>query len=95
MVELLVMDKKKGVRDDMSNEQKLREIFAESLGIEITQVTDELTYNSIPEWDSIAHMALISEIDDAFDTMLDTDDVLDMSTFAKAKLILTNYDIKF
>ncbi|MEE1131335.1 MAG: acyl carrier protein [Caryophanon sp.] len=79
----------------MNNEQKLRAIFAEALGIEESVVTDELTYNSIPEWDSIAHMALISEIDDAFDTMLDTDDVLDMSTFAKAKEILTKYDIEF
>ena len=79
----------------MNNEQKLRGIFAESLGVEISQVTDELTYNSIPEWDSIAHMALISEIDDQFDTMLDTDDVLDMSTFAKAKEILAKYDVEF
>ena len=79
----------------MNNEQKLREIFAESLGIELAQVTDELAYNTIPEWDSIAHMALISEIDDVFDTMLDTDDVLDMSTFAKAKEILTKYDVEF
>lgn len=79
----------------MNNEQKLREIFAESLGIETSQVTDELTYNTIPEWDSIAHMALISEIDDVFDTMLDTDDVLDMSTFAKAKEILAKYEVQF
>lgn len=79
----------------MNNEQKLREIFSESLCIEITLVTDELAYNSISEWDSIAHMALISEIDDAFDTMLDTDDVLDISTFAKAKEILTKYGVNF
>ena len=79
----------------MNNEQKLREIFAESLNIDISRVNDELAYNTIPEWDSIAHMALISEIDDAFDTMLDTDDVLDMSTFAKAKEILTKYDVQF
>ncbi len=79
----------------MNNEQKLREIFAESLSIELSQITEELAYNSIPEWDSIAHMALISEIDDHFDTMLDTDDVLDMSTFAKAKEILTKYDVEF
>lgn len=79
----------------MTNEQKLRRIFAQSLGINVEQVTDDLTYNTIPEWDSIAHMALISEIDDQFDTMLDTDDVLDMNSFAKAKEILIKYDIKF
>lgn len=77
------------------NESKLRAIFAEVLGIEEAQVTDDLTYNTIPEWDSVAHMALITEIDDQFDTMLDTDDVLDMSTFAKAKEILAKYDVTF
>lgn len=77
------------------NEQKLRTIFAESLGIEEAKVTEDLTYNSIPEWDSIAHMALISEIDDQFDTMLDTEDVLEMSTFEKAKEILAKYDVQF
>ncbi|MFJ5767803.1 acyl carrier protein [Lysinibacillus sp. NPDC093210] len=79
----------------MNNEEKLRNIFAEVLGIEEKQVINDLTYNSIPEWDSIAHMALISEIDDQFDTMLDTDDVLEMSTFAKAKNILGKYEVKF
>jgi len=79
----------------MNNEQKLRQVFSEALEIDITQITDELTYNTIPEWDSIAHMALIAEIDDQFDTMLDTDDVLDMSSFAKAKEILIKYDVVF
>ncbi|RRJ62280.1 acyl carrier protein [Paenibacillus oralis] len=79
----------------MNNEQKLREIFAEALQIDIEQVTDGLSYNGIPEWDSIAHMTLIAEIDNVFDTMLDTDDVLDMSSFAKAKEILAKYDVQF
>jgi len=79
----------------MENEQKLRNIFAEALQINIDLVVDDLTYNAIPEWDSIAHMTLIAEIDNAFDTMLDTDDVLDMSSFAKAKEILAKYDVQF
>ena len=79
----------------MNNEQKLREIFAEALQIDANLVTDNLSYNGIPEWDSIAHMTLIAEIDDAFDTMLDTDDVLELSSFAKAKEILAKYDVQF
>ncbi|MDF1507842.1 acyl carrier protein [Robertmurraya sp. DFI.2.37] len=77
------------------NHQKLKVIFAEALGIEESQVTDTLAYNTIPEWDSVAHMALVAEIDDQFDIMLDTDDVLDLSSFAKAKEILQKYDIRF
>lgn len=79
----------------MNNHDKLKAIFVEALGIDETLVTDDLTYNTIEEWDSIAHMALVAEIDDAFDIMLDTDDVLEMSSFAKAKEILTKYDISF
>ncbi|MBM6997252.1 acyl carrier protein [Paenibacillus sp. DXFW5] len=79
----------------MNNEQKLREIFADALQIDPELVTNNLTYNGIPEWDSIAHMTLIAEIDDVFDTMLDTDDVLELSSFAKAKEILAKYDVQF
>ncbi|MED4350950.1 acyl carrier protein [Schinkia azotoformans] len=77
------------------NEQKLRQIFSESLGIAEDQVTDDLQYNSIEEWDSIAHMALIAAIDDGFDIMIDTEDVIDLSSFAKAKEILTKYGVEF
>lgn len=77
------------------NTQKLQQIFADSLGIELSLVVDELSYNSIVEWDSVAHMSLVAEIEDAFDIMLDTDDVLDMSSFGKAKEILAKYDIEF
>lgn len=77
------------------NTAKLKQLFAETLDIDESLVVDDLTYNTIPEWDSIAHMALIAEIDDQFDIMLDTDDVLDLSSFAKAKEILAKYEITF
>lgn len=77
------------------NTQKLKSIFVEALEIDEAKVTDSLAYNSIPEWDSVAHMALVSEIEDQFDIMMDTDDVLDMSTFKKAIEILEKYDISF
>ncbi|WLR50570.1 acyl carrier protein [Bacillus tianshenii] len=77
------------------NTQKLRTIFAESLGIDESKVTDSLEYNSIEEWDSIAHMALIADIDEQFDIMMDTEDVIDMSSFGKAKEILTKYGVEF
>ena len=79
----------------MSNQQKLLDTFAQSLAIPSTSITDKLTYNTIPEWDSTAHMILVAELEDAFDVMLDTDDIIDMSSFAKAKEILTKYDVNF
>jgi acyl carrier protein len=72
---------------------EFHELIAKGLTIPAAEVTDDLTYNSIPEWDSVAHMALIAEIEEAFDIMLDTDDIVDMSSVAKIREILKKYDV--
>lgn len=79
----------------MDNQQKLVQVFVDALGISADDVIDSLTYSTIKEWDSTAHMILIAELEDRFDIMLDTDDIIDMSSVAKAKEILTKYDIAF
>lgn len=79
----------------MTNNEQLKKIFSDSLGIDQEIVTDDLQYNSIPEWDSVAHMMLITALEDNFDIMLDTDDIINMSSPEKAKSILTKYDVEF
>ena len=78
----------------MSNLDKLKWAFSEALQIEINQIVDGLTYQGIPEWDSISHMILISEIESQFDISLETDDVIDMSSFLKAKEIVNKYGVE-
>jgi len=77
------------------NSKKLVEAFCNALEIEESIVVDELKYQSIEQWDSISHMMLISEIEEVFDVEIDTDDVIDMSSVAKAKEILGKHGIKF
>lgn len=77
------------------NSDKLRDCFSRSLGIPREQVTDQLAYNSRKEWDSVAHMALVVELETEFDVMFDTDDILDMSSVAKAREILTRLGARF
>jgi len=78
----------------MSNVELLRKTFAESLGVEEEIVHENLRYNTIQEWDSVAHMVLVTAIEGRFDIMLDTDDILGMSTFGKAVEILRKYDVE-
>ena len=73
----------------------MKDCFATTLDIPLEQVVDDLTYNSIPQWNSVVHMALVSELEEKFDIMLDTDDIIDMSSVAKAREILTKYDVDF
>lgn len=72
-------------------ESKLKSIFAESLGIDESIVTDNLRYAEIPQWDSVAHMTLVAAVEEGFDIMIDTEDVIDMSSFEKAKQIVAKY----
>ncbi len=79
----------------MKNYEKLINCFTESLKISEDLVNDNLKYQSIPQWDSIAHMALVAQVESQFDIMLDTEEILDMSSVSEIKKILTTHDIKF
>lgn len=79
----------------MTNLEKYLKVFTETFS-----VTDEeavgLEYQGIEDWDSVGHMGLIAAIEDAFDIMMDTDDIIDLSSFEKGKEILTaNYGVEF
>ena len=79
----------------MTVNEKFYQVFAEALNISRDQVRDDLAYNSLPQWDSVAHMALVVALEDAFDIMLDTDDIIDMSSVAIARTILEKYGVTF
>lgn len=79
----------------MNSDDELVQAFAMALGIAPTKVVDSLTYRSIPEWDSVGHMALIAELESRFNVMLDTDEILDLSTVAAAKQILGRHGVSF
>jgi acyl carrier protein len=65
--------------------------FAQVLGIPPEQITDDLRYASIPQWDSIAHMSVITALEEHFQIMIDMDDVIDMNSVGKAREILSKY----
>jgi acyl carrier protein len=72
---------------------KLQTIFSEALGLPAGVDWASLAYRKVPEWDSVAHMQLVGEIEEAFGVMLDTTDVLGMSSFAAARDILAKYGV--
>ena len=79
----------------MTNNEKLIKAFSQSLGVDAAKITDDLEYNSIAQWDSVAHMTLIARLEEVFDIMLDTEDIIDMSSPAKAREILARHEVEF
>ena len=79
----------------MSNKQKYQDIFIKSLSINGKKFDENIKYNEIPEWDSIGHMTLISGLEEEFDISMETDDIVDFSSFKKGIEILKKYSISF
>ena len=80
---------------DSSNIEKYQNAFIESFNIEKSLLNEELKYESIPEWDSVGHMTMISNLEEVFDIVMEMDDIIDFSSFEIGKEILKKYKIDF
>lgn len=77
----------------MTNMDKYTKAFTETFGITAEQ-TKGLEYQGISEWDSVGHMSLMAVLEDEFDIMMDTDDIIDFSSFEKGIEILRKYEVE-
>ena len=73
--------------------EKYDEVFMESLSVGKDELSG-LSYQSIPAWDSVGHMDLVAELEDAFEITLETDDIIDFNSYEKGKEILKKYQIE-
>ena len=64
----------------MTDSDRLDGIIRESLELENGQVTDT-AYGVTPAWDSVAHLMLVSAIEEGFRITLDADDVVAMTDY--------------
>ncbi len=76
----------------MTDNTKLKNAFCEALGLPEKDINDTLEYTTHKKWDSTAHMILVAQLECDFDVMFDVDDIIDMSSFSKAKDILLKYN---
>jgi len=78
----------------MSNEDTLRAAFVAGLEVAPDVDFETLAYRQVEEWDSVAHMQLVSEIEDAFDVMLETEDVIGLNSYLVAREVLKKYGVE-
>lgn len=79
----------------MNNLQKLNDTFVSSFGVDESQVS-ELSKCNADNWDSVGHMTLITYLEDNFDIMIDSEDIMDFTSYQQTKAILTTkYNIEF
>ena len=79
----------------MTNKAKYEAIFIEVFEINLSDLTDDLEYQSIPSWDSVGHMSLMAELEDAFDIMLEMDDIVDFGSYKTGIETMKRYGVEF
>ncbi len=79
----------------MANRSKLRQVVAEAFGVDEAVVTDALSYNAIREWDSVAHLGLVTAIEHAFAVEFEPDDITAMADVATIVGVLRAKGVDF
>lgn len=80
----------------MTNLKKYQKIFVDTFAIDEKKTKlASLKYQDIQEWDSIGHMTLISNLEEQFKISVETDDIVDFSSYKKGMEILKKYKVKF
>jgi len=78
----------------MSNRQKYDNCFIEAFELESEVALDKLAYQSIEEWDSIGHMSLMAELEEAFDIEIKTEDLIQFESYVQGSEILKRYSVE-
>ena len=78
----------------MPSVDKYSNIFKTALNISDDKMSKNLKYNEIEEWDSIGHMTLIAALEEEYKISLETDDIIEFSSFKKGMSILKKYNVE-
>lgn len=71
----------------------IMEAFKAALDLPAGTDVETLEIGVNPEWDSVAHMGLVAELEGRFGISLDTDDLIAMSSFSASIEILKGYGV--
>ena len=79
----------------MSNLEKYREIIRDVLLMQNMDMEKNAERGKTANWDSIGHINLITRLEDEFDVMFETEDILKFKTFENGIEILKSYGVEF
>jgi acyl carrier protein len=78
----------------MNNRQRYDKVFMEALNLQPQDLNESLVYNSVALWDSVGHMSMMAALETEFDIMMETDDIIDFSSYQKGAAILAKYAVE-
>jgi acyl carrier protein len=77
----------------MNNIDRLNKVFIEVFEVEKNKLGSDFSIDNVDNWDSITQLSLVSDIEDEFDIMIDSEDILDFKSYDAAKIIIAKYEV--
>jgi acyl carrier protein len=78
----------------MENLEKLNNVFVEVFNVDASVLNDDFSKDTIESWDSVHQLNIIAQLEETFDLLLEPEDIMACTSFAKAKEILRKNDIE-
>ena len=72
-------------------EEQLKVTFANALDIESDEVNDSTSPDTMPDWDSLAHLNMIANLEKNFNIQFTMEEVIEMNTFSKIKQVVSRH----
>ena len=79
----------------MGSLEKYKKVFCDTFGIGEELLNESFTFKAVPQWDSVVHLSLISNLEDAFDIMFEAYDILHFGSYLNGIEILKKYGVEF
>ena len=79
----------------MNNLDQYKKVFVEIFDVEEQILDENFTFKGIEKWDSLTHLNLITTLEETFDVMFDTEDILHYGSYLNGIEILKKYGVNF
>ena len=77
----------------MTNLEKYKDVFVRIFNVNPSVLDDSFTFKDVDIWDSVAHLSLISELEEVFDVMFESEDILHYGSYENGISILRKYGV--
>ena len=77
----------------MNNLQKYNNVFVDTFEVDPKDL-ETLRFKESELWDSVGHMMLVAALEDAFEVMLEPEDMMSIDYYTKGKEVLARYGVE-
>jgi len=77
----------------MTNKDKYNQIFIDCFSVSEEMLTENFIYQCVPAWDSVGHMGMVAAIEDVFNIMMETEDIIEFSSYTVGIEKLKKYGV--